>query len=89
MLKQLHGSPILRRIELVCWPHDRVCDRTWLLENVKGAAGAVVMLTDKVDKEFIEAAGDSLKVISTMSVGYDHVDLQACKEKGIRVGHSE
>ena len=31
------------------WPQDRACDRKWLLENVEGAIGLVVMLTDKVD----------------------------------------
>ena len=33
---------------MVLWPEDRVCDRQWLLENVKGAVGIVVLLTDKV-----------------------------------------
>ena len=30
--------------------------------------------------------GPSLKVVGTMSVGYDHVDIESCKEKGIPVG---
>lgn len=30
--------------------------------------------------------GPSLKVIGTMSVGYDHVDLGACRKRGIPVG---
>lgn len=33
-------------------------------------------------------AGPSLKVVGTMSVGYDHIDLQACKARGIPVGYT-
>lgn len=36
-------------IELVAWPDEqRAADGKWLLENVRGAQGAVVMLADKV-----------------------------------------
>lgn len=34
---------------MVVWPQDCLCDRNWLLENVEGAVGLVVMLTDKVN----------------------------------------
>ncbi|KAG8681017.1 hypothetical protein FRC08_015905, partial [Ceratobasidium sp. 394] len=71
---------------LVIWPHDRKADREWLLENVKDAVGLVVTLTDKVDVELITAAGPSLKIVSTMSVGYDHVDVGELKLKGIKLG---
>lgn len=30
--------------------------------------------------------GSNLQVVSTMSVGYDHVDLEACAQRGIKVG---
>lgn len=29
--------------------------------------------------------GPNLQVVSTMSVGYEHIDLQACRDKGIAV----
>lgn len=32
--------------------------------------------------------GPSLKVVGTMSVGYDHVDLKAMKRYGVRLGHT-
>lgn len=35
-------------MQVVAWPHDSACDRAWLLDNVEGAAGIVVMLSDKV-----------------------------------------
>lgn len=32
--------------------------------------------------------GPSLKVVGTMSVGYDHVDLAAMKKYGVRLGNT-
>lgn len=50
--------------------------------------GIYCLLSDKVPKELIEAAGDKLKVVSTMSAGFNHVDVDTCKSKSIRVGHT-
>ncbi|QRW23507.1 D-isomer specific 2-hydroxyacid dehydrogenase, NAD binding domain [Rhizoctonia solani] len=75
-----------KEIDIVLWEPDRKADREWLLSNVVGAVGLVVTLTDKVDKCLIDAAGPSLKVVSTMSVGYDHVDIAILKARGIKLG---
>lgn len=32
--------------------------------------------------------GSNLKVISTMSAGYDHLDVPEIKRRGIKVGHT-
>lgn len=32
--------------------------------------------------------GSSLKVVGTMSVGFDHIDLAAMKKYGIRLGYT-
>lgn len=37
---------------------------------------------------FSVALGGRLKVVSTMSVGYDHIDIDICREKGIRLGYT-
>ncbi|EIM81974.1 uncharacterized protein STEHIDRAFT_161329 [Stereum hirsutum FP-91666 SS1] len=81
--------PILKQwgdIELVTWPEDRACERQWLLDNIPGASGIIVMLTDKVDDELLEKAGRQLRIVSTMSVGYEHVDLRAISRAGVRLG---
>ncbi|ODM92128.1 Glyoxylate reductase/hydroxypyruvate reductase, partial [Orchesella cincta] len=44
------------------------------------------LITDKIDKELLDAAGPSLKVIGTMSVGHDHIDVPEVKKRGIQVG---
>ena len=37
-------------------------------------------------KQSLPCAGPNLRVVGTMSVGYDHIDLKACDELGIKVG---
>ncbi|XP_072373097.1 glyoxylate reductase/hydroxypyruvate reductase-like isoform X2 [Scyliorhinus torazame] len=46
------------------------------------------MLTDKIDDEVLQAAGPNLKVISTLSVGFDHLSVGEIKKRGIRVGYT-
>lgn len=42
-------------------------------------------VTETVDDEFMDAAGDGLKVVANMAVGYDNVDLGAAKKRGVVV----
>ncbi|GAA5926461.1 2-hydroxyacid dehydrogenase [Sporobolomyces koalae] len=60
--------------------------REWVLDNIAGAEGVVVMLGDKINDEFLDAAGPSLKVVSTMSAGFDHVETEALRKRGIKLG---
>lgn len=51
-------------------------------------SGIYCLLTDKIDAEILEACGESLKVVSTMSVGYNHIDVEWCKSHGVAVGYT-
>ncbi|RMZ72669.1 Glyoxylate reductase 1 [Pyrenophora seminiperda CCB06] len=75
-------------LEIVQWQSEKPCERSWLLENVKGASGILVMLTDKVDEGLLEAAGPQLNTIASFSVGTDHVDRDALKKRNIRLGYT-
>ena len=59
--------------------------RDELLEAAHGADGVLCTLTEKIDAEFMDAAGNGLKVVANMAVGYDNVDLAAAKERGVVV----
>jgi glyoxylate reductase len=59
--------------------------RSELLEAVRGAAGILPTVTEKMDAEVMDAAGDGLKVIANMAVGYDNVDLDAAGERDVVV----
>jgi glyoxylate reductase len=60
-------------------------ERGELLEAVSGAAGILSTVTEDVDAELMDAAGDDLEVIANMAVGYDNVDVQAATERGVVV----
>jgi len=75
-------------IDFVIWPKDCAVSKEWLRENLPGAAGLLVMLTDKVTAEILDIAGASLRVVSTMSVGYEHVDVGALAARGIKFGYT-
>ena len=59
--------------------------RDVLLEAARGIDGVLSTLTEQMDAEFMAAAGDGLKVIANMAVGYDNVDLEVANERGIIV----
>jgi len=61
--------------------------RTALEAGVRDAAGLLCLLTDRVDGALL-AGAPSLRVISSCSVGLDHVDLAAASARRIPVGHT-
>uniref|UniRef100_A0A8C9R9V0 Glyoxylate reductase/hydroxypyruvate reductase n=1 Tax=Scleropages formosus TaxID=113540 RepID=A0A8C9R9V0_SCLFO len=85
------GLEIVRRcgrVKFELWDSDDPVPRDELLKKVKGVDGLLCMLTEKVDAELLDAAGPNLKVLSTMSVGFDHLCLDELKKRGIRVGYT-
>ncbi|MDQ3841670.1 MAG: D-glycerate dehydrogenase [Actinomycetota bacterium] len=60
-------------------------ERDELLEAAHGIDGVLSTLTETIDAEFMDAAGDGLKVIANMAVGFDNVDLEAANERGVVV----
>ncbi|NXD03772.1 GRHPR reductase, partial [Certhia familiaris] len=56
--------------------------------GVAGTRGLLCLLSDRIDREVLDAAGPGLKVISTLSVGFDHLALDEIKKRGIRVGYT-
>ncbi|XP_048707745.1 glyoxylate reductase/hydroxypyruvate reductase-like isoform X2 [Caretta caretta] len=85
------GMKILRQSGLCNieqWDSDEPVPRSELLEKVAGIRGLYCLLTEKIDAEVLDAAGPSLQVVSTMSVGYDHMSLEELKKRGIRLGYT-
>ena len=64
---------------------EQPLERAELLRRARGAAGLVTMLTDRVDKELLDAAGEGLRVVANYAVGVDNVDLDAARRRGIAV----
>jgi glyoxylate reductase len=60
-------------------------DRRRLQELAPGAEAIVADPTVPVDAELVDAAGPDLRVVANFAVGYDNVDLDACRERGVAV----
>lgn len=56
-----------------------------LIDRPAGADGLVAMLTEPVDAALMDAAGPGLRVIANYAAGYDNIDLEAARERGIAV----
>lgn len=76
------------RCDVVLWNKQTPIPRSELLSKVPGVSGIFCTLTDKIDEEILNAAGEQLQVVATMSVGTDHLDLKALKNKNIKVGYT-
>jgi len=63
---------------------DRNLKKKELLEKIKGKQGLLSLLVDDVDMEVMEAAPE-LKIIANCAVGYNNIDVDFAREKGIMV----
>lgn len=61
--------------------------QTKLRSKIKEVDGIICFPYDKINKDTIDLA-KNLKVISTYSVGFDHIDVNYAKKKKIRVGYT-
>lgn len=52
---------------------------------VAGAEAVVVTLGHQVDAALLDAAGPQLRVVANVAVGYDNIDVEACRERGVLV----
>jgi len=66
------------------WP----LERDDLLRRVAGKDGLMLMLTDRVDDELLDAAGPQLRIVANYAVGLDNVDVDACRRRGVVVSNT-
>ena len=61
--------------------------QTKLRSKIKDIDGLICFPYDKISQDTMDLA-ENLKVISTYSVGFDHIDIKHAKKKKIRVGYT-
>jgi glyoxylate reductase len=67
--------------------HDNIRPPTRLElgKAIRNMDGILCTLSDKINKKVLEEAGPDLKVISSYSTGYDHIDVTEAEKRGIIV----
>jgi len=73
--------------EVEVWPQEPPPSRDELARALTTAEGLLCLLTDNIDAGLIDGA-PRLRALSTMSVGYDHIDVEACTRRRIAVGYT-
>jgi glyoxylate reductase len=66
------------------WP----LSREELLRRVAGCDGVMLMLTDRVDDELLDAAGPQLRIVANYAVGVNNIDVDACRRRGVVVANT-
>ncbi len=70
-------------------PEDKVLSKEELLEALKQKPydAVLCLLTDKIDGEVFDAAPNA-KIFANYAVGYNNIDLDAAREKGVMIGNT-
>lgn len=71
--------------EVISWGEETPISRDELLKRVSGANVIVSLLTEKIDEEVLASAGNDLKAVCNVAVGYNNIDVAACKSKNVLV----
>jgi glyoxylate reductase len=59
-------------------------DRDWLTEHAPGASAIIADPTVPIDGALLDLAGATLKVVANFAVGFDNIDTDAVRERGLR-----
>jgi glyoxylate reductase len=81
-------SSVLARLEaateLDLYSGSEAISRAELIARIGGKDALICLLTDRIDAEVLDA-GKDLKVVANIAVGYNNIDVDACRARGIVV----
>jgi lactate dehydrogenase-like 2-hydroxyacid dehydrogenase len=69
-------------------PEDRLYDGPALVKAAEGFDGILCAAGDPLTADTIAKLPDSVRMIATFSVGYEHVDVAAAAKRGIKVSNT-
>ena len=67
------------------WKGNERPPRAEVLKRVAGKDALICLLTEKIDRELLDAAGPNLRIVANVAVGYDNIDVPACTERKVAV----
>jgi glyoxylate reductase len=74
-----------KHFQVRMWEEENIpVPRDILMEEVRDIDGLYCMLTDAIDSEVFEQA-PNLKIVSTLAVGYNNIDVHEANKRGIVV----
>jgi glyoxylate reductase len=71
--------------EVEYWTGEERPPRSEVLQRVSGKDALICLLTEKVDRELLDAAGPNLRIVANVAVGFDNIDVPACTERKVAV----
>ncbi len=74
---------VAARCDMSLYDGEGAMPRDRLLTELAGKAGVITLLTERVDDEFLDAAGPQLKIVANYAVGFDNIDVDACTRHGV------
>ena len=81
-------ASVLSRLESACeldlYEGRAAIPRAELLQRVEGKHALLSLLTDRIDAEVLDAGRD-LRIVANIAVGYNNIDLEACRSRGVIV----
>jgi glyoxylate reductase len=81
-------SSVIARLEAACdidlYTGESAIPRDELLSRVRGKHALMCLLTDRIDGELLDA-GRGLKIVADIAVGYNNIDVEAARARGIVV----
>jgi len=81
-------TPLKEVARVEMWPsEDEPCPREELETQAAKADALLTMLSDQIDEPLLSKA-PNIKVVANLAVGYDNIDLEAAKKRGITVCHT-
>lgn len=81
-------AALAERFELVVNEDDSILSAAQISARAQGCHLLFVTATEPVTAEVMAALSPTLSVVATLSVGHDHIDLAAARERGVQVLHT-
>lgn len=85
MIPELGISMLAKECNVLLNTKSAPPTKTEILKKIVGKDGILCTVSDIIDASVLDAAGPNLKVISSYSAGYDHIDVKEATSRGIYV----
>jgi glyoxylate reductase len=76
---------LAKNFDVEYWTGEDRPPRAEFLKRISGKDALVCLLTEKIDRELLDAAGPNLRIVANVAVGFDNIDVPACTERNVAV----